>query len=94
MGRGLVGNLMPIAQTQTPGSYPSQTSRPGGANLPWPMCNPNPLLRDNARIRSQTSWRTLKEVWAWVPSRKLGFNWPSCELELAFLTPGELKIPT
>ena len=37
--------------------------------------------------------RTLKEVYAWEPSRKLGVMRPPYELELAFQTPNELKIP-
>ena len=34
---------------------------------------------------------TLKVVQASEPSKKLGANWPPCELELAFQTPNELK---
>ena len=37
--------------------------------------------------------RSLKEVQAWEPQRKLGVIMPPCELELTFQTPNGLKIP-
>jgi len=46
---------------------------------------------NGAFLEFDATIRKHKGVFAWEQSRKLGVNWPPCELELAFRIPNELE---